>query len=75
MCLSTVDRRSRERFVESNHQIAALVEKFKHEGGPYRKSSSISGANHLMDHNMHGNKVPLLLGRASGLSTGCNIYR
>ncbi|XP_028162383.1 ATP-binding cassette sub-family G member 5 isoform X2 [Ostrinia furnacalis] len=32
LCLSTVDRRSRERFIESNHQIAALVEKFKLEG-------------------------------------------
>ncbi|KAL4710406.1 hypothetical protein ACJJTC_008808 [Scirpophaga incertulas] len=32
LCLSTVDRRSRERFIESNHQIAALVEKFRLEG-------------------------------------------
>nr|CAD7411650.1 unnamed protein product [Timema cristinae] len=39
LCLSTVDRRSRERFIESNHQIAALVEKFKLEGGPFRKSA------------------------------------
>ena len=37
MCLSTVDRRSRERFIESNNQIASLVEKFKLEGGAYRK--------------------------------------
>jgi len=37
LCLSTVDRRSRERFIESNNQISALVEKFKLEGGPYRK--------------------------------------
>ena len=36
VCLSTVDRRSRERFIESNNQISALVEKFKVEGGPYR---------------------------------------
>ncbi|XP_046400562.1 ATP-binding cassette sub-family G member 5 [Ischnura elegans] len=38
LCLSTVDRRSRERFLESNHQIAALVDKFKAEGAPYRKA-------------------------------------
>jgi ATP-binding cassette subfamily G (WHITE) protein 5 (sterolin 1) len=31
-----VDRRSRERFIESNNQISALVEKFKLEGGAYR---------------------------------------
>merc|ERR1719452_88333 len=37
LCLSTVDRRSRDRFVESNNQIAALVERFKMEGGPFRK--------------------------------------
>ena len=37
VCLSTVDRRSRERFIESNNQIASLVEKFKLEGGAYRK--------------------------------------
>ncbi|XP_050435867.1 ATP-binding cassette sub-family G member 5 [Adelges cooleyi] len=42
LCLSTVDRRSRERFVESNAQIVALVEKFKMEGAPYRKSSAMS---------------------------------
>lgn len=40
MCLSTVDRRSRERFIESNHQIAALVEKFKMEGTPFRKAAT-----------------------------------
>jgi len=37
LCLSTVDRRSRERFIESNNQISALVEKFKLEGAPYRE--------------------------------------
>ena len=31
--------RSRERFIESNNQISALVEKFKLEGGPYRKTN------------------------------------
>lgn len=40
VCLSTVDRRSRERFIESNNQIASLVEKFKVEGTTYRKFSA-----------------------------------
>ncbi|CAH0391652.1 unnamed protein product [Bemisia tabaci] len=48
LCLSTVDRRSRERFIESNTQIITLVEKFKTGGGPYRKSSSGSHHNHLL---------------------------
>lgn len=37
VCLSTVDRRSRDRFIESSAQIAALVDKFKLEGQEYRK--------------------------------------
>ena len=44
VCLSTVDRRSRERFIESSSQIASLVEKFKLEGAAYRKLSA-SAAN------------------------------
>nr|XP_022912669.1 ATP-binding cassette sub-family G member 5 [Onthophagus taurus] len=75
LCLSTVDRRSRERFVESNHQIAALVEKFKIEGGSYRKSS-ISG-NHTMDHSTilgHGNKISLLHGKPSSFHVGWTLY-
>ncbi|KAK0166644.1 hypothetical protein PV327_004136 [Microctonus hyperodae] len=39
LCLSTVDRRSRERFLESNQQISNLVEKFKIEGGLYMKET------------------------------------
>lgn len=74
MCLSTVDRRSRERFVESNHQIVALVEKFKLEGGPYRKGSTLGSTNHILERGLHGNQVPLLLGRKSCISTGWNIY-
>jgi len=35
--LSTVDRRTRERFIESSAQIAALVDKFKLEGQEFRK--------------------------------------
>ncbi|XP_044266186.1 ATP-binding cassette sub-family G member 5 [Tribolium madens] len=74
LCLSTVDRRSRERFVESNHQIAALVEKFKIEGAAYRKGS-ITGPNHNLDGGLgHGNKVPLLLGRPGAWQVGWTIY-
>lgn len=76
MCLSTVDRRSRERFIESNHQIAALVEKFKIEGGAYRKIS-ISASNHGMDHATvlgHGNKIPLLQGKPSSFHVGWTLY-
>ena len=56
MCLSTVDRRSRERFIESNNQISALVEKFKVEGGPYRK---YAGPNINMDNMENHQKIPL----------------
>ncbi|XP_060529155.1 ATP-binding cassette sub-family G member 5 [Cylas formicarius] len=68
LCLSTVDRRSRERFLESNHQIAALVEKFKIEGGAYRKTTSINGPGHPSEH-----KIPLLLGRPNKMSVGWTI--
>ena len=37
--MSTVDRRSRERFLESNQQIATLVDKFKVEGSLYMKEA------------------------------------
>ena len=40
MCLSTVDRRSRDRFLESNQQISVLVEKFKIEGVIYMKDAA-----------------------------------
>ena len=44
LCLSTVDRRSRDRFIESSAQIAALVDKFKLEGNEYRKVGTQGGA-------------------------------
>ncbi|XP_037795973.1 ATP-binding cassette sub-family G member 5-like [Penaeus monodon] len=70
LCLSTVDRRSRERFIDSNNQIAALVEKFKLEGGPYRK---YSGPPPDMDHSEH--KVPLsAYGRPSVFSAMTAIF-
>ena len=56
VCLSTVDRRSRERFIESNNQISALVEKFKVEGGPYRK---YAGPNINMENMENHQKIPL----------------
>ena len=51
-----MDRRSRERFIESNNQISALVEKFKVEGGPYRK---YAGPNINIDNMEHHQKIPL----------------
>jgi len=56
LCLSTVDRRSRERFIESNNQISALVEKFKVEGGPYRK---YTGPAVELEHLEQHQKIPL----------------
>ena len=56
LCLSTVDRRSRERFIESNNQISALVEKFKVEGGPYRK---YAGPAVELEHLEQHQKIPL----------------
>lgn len=76
VCLSTVDRRSRERFIESNHQIAALVEKFKIEGGAFRKASVMGHPNGL-DHGTilgHGNKISLLQGKPSVFSVGWILY-
>uniref|UniRef100_A0A1Y1MH93 ABC transporter domain-containing protein n=1 Tax=Photinus pyralis TaxID=7054 RepID=A0A1Y1MH93_PHOPY len=74
LCLSTVDRRSRERFVESNHQITALVEKFKMEGNAYNKgalSHTLERGNGMVGHN---NKIPLLQGRPSSFYVGWILY-
>ncbi|KAF5281614.1 hypothetical protein FQR65_LT02934 [Abscondita terminalis] len=74
LCLSTVDRRSRERFVESNHQIAALVEKFKIEGNAYHKGTFNQNT---LDHGTlmrHDNKIPLLQGKPSSLYVGWMLY-
>lgn len=73
VCLSTVDRRSRERFVESNHQIAALVEKFKLEGGAFRKGSSVLGPQNMDPVLGHG-KVPMSYGSPSSLQVACSLY-
>lgn len=72
VCLSTVDRRSRERFVESNHQISALVEKFKIEGGIYRKGT----VNHPMDHGLGlSGKIPLLLEKPGTFRVGWTLFK
>ena len=63
--MSTVDRRSRERFIESNNQIASLVEKFKVEGASYRK---FLGSPPEVDQLDSHQKVPLTAyGRAGTL--------
>ncbi|CAG9840597.1 unnamed protein product [Diabrotica balteata] len=73
LCLSTVDRRSRERFVESNYQIAALVEKFKNEGVIFQKSPSMISPNQNHEHGQH-DKVPFMHGRPGRFSTAWTIY-
>ena len=84
VCLSTVDRRSRERFIESNNQIASLVEKFKVEGASYRKFSglnSASSAPDMLDNGLEGGgahhqKVPLTAyGRPGSLTVLINLVR
>ena len=73
LCLSTVDRRSRERFIESNNQISALVEKFKVEGGPYRK---YSGPAVELEHLEQHQKIPLTAyGRPGFLTVFSHLVR
>ncbi|XP_072940195.1 ATP-binding cassette sub-family G member 5 [Epargyreus clarus] len=69
LCLSTVDRRSRERFIESNHQIAALVEKFRLEG------PGIMQSNHT-EHSriINPNKIQMNYGKPSGVKVIWMLY-
>ncbi|XP_026328400.1 ATP-binding cassette sub-family G member 5 [Hyposmocoma kahamanoa] len=69
LCLSTVDRRSRERFIESNHQIAALVEKFKLEGQGLMQG-------HLNEHSriINPNKMQLNYGNPGGVRIIWMLY-
>ncbi|XP_059219736.1 ATP-binding cassette sub-family G member 5 [Stomoxys calcitrans] len=64
LCLSTVDRRSRDRFVESSQQIEALVERFSREtpmsDGPVN--------------NMGSGKVPLAYGKPGELKVWVMLY-
>lgn len=59
LCLATVDRRSRERFIESSSQIQTLVEKFRNDGARYRKAGPPSelGGHHVSDAAQY--KLPL----------------
>ena len=84
VCLSTVDRRSRERFIESNNQIASLVEKFKVEGANYRKFSGLNAASSppdMLDNGLEGGgahhqKVPLTAyGRPGTMTILINLMR
>ncbi|XP_047527145.1 ATP-binding cassette sub-family G member 5 [Vanessa atalanta] len=69
LCLSTVDRRSRERFIESNHQIAALVEKFKVEGQAMMQGN-------LTEHSriINPNKVQMNYGKPGGVRVIWMLY-
>ncbi|XP_053602646.1 ATP-binding cassette sub-family G member 5 [Plodia interpunctella] len=69
LCLSTVDRRSRERFIESNHQIALLVEKFKLEGQGIMQGN-------LNEHSriVNPNKIQLNYGKPGGFRVIWLLY-
>ncbi|XP_060650469.1 ATP-binding cassette sub-family G member 5 [Drosophila nasuta] len=64
LCLSTVDRRSRDRFLESSQQIEALVERFSRE-------TPISDA---PLNNMGSGKVPLAYGKPGELKVWSMLY-
>lgn len=66
LCLSTVDRRSRDRFLESNQQISLLVEKFKVEGVLYMKEAP-QGPTSLKDAPLGGAHK----GLGGGIKPGC----
>ncbi|CAH2075534.1 unnamed protein product, partial [Iphiclides podalirius] len=69
LCLSTVDRRSRERFIESNHQIAALVEKFKLEGQGIMQGN-------MTEHSriINPNKIQMNYGKPGGMKVIWMLY-
>ncbi|XP_055851987.1 ATP-binding cassette sub-family G member 5 [Episyrphus balteatus] len=64
LCLSTVDRRSRDRFLESSQQIEALVERFSRE-------TPISDA---PLNSMGSGKVPLAYGKPGELKVWLMLY-
>ncbi|KAH8382363.1 hypothetical protein KR009_003091 [Drosophila setifemur] len=64
LCLSTVDRRSRDRFLESSQQIEALVDRFSRE-------TPISDA---PLNNMGSGKVPLAYGKPGELKVWVMLY-
>ncbi|XP_074602676.1 ATP-binding cassette sub-family G member 5 isoform X2 [Brevipalpus obovatus] len=66
LCLSTVDRRNRECFIDSSGQIASLVDKFKQEGLNYRKYTAPVANGNQNGPNGMGPSIPLTAyGRAS----------
>ncbi|GFY78813.1 ATP-binding cassette sub-family G member 5 [Trichonephila inaurata madagascariensis] len=69
LCLSTVDRRTRERFIESSTQISALVEKFKIEGAQYRKY--YLPATDTLENKETRYKLPLT---AYGQPSSCQVF-
>jgi len=76
LCLSTVDRRSRERFIESNNQIASLVEKFKIEGGAYRKFAGLNSQHPDIDNVDQHQKIPLTAyGRPGSFTIFTNLIK
>ncbi|XP_065371681.1 ATP-binding cassette sub-family G member 5 [Calliphora vicina] len=64
LCLSTVDRRSRDRFLESSQQIEALVERFS------RETSMSDGPLN----NMGSGKVPLAYGKPGEIKVWIMLY-
>ncbi|KMQ95385.1 atp-binding cassette sub-family g member 5-like protein [Lasius niger] len=65
LCLSTVDRRSRDRFLESNQQISVLVEKFKVDGVLYMKEAP------QISHSMKDVLGIMHKGLGRGIKPGC----
>ncbi|KAM7287217.1 ATP-binding cassette sub-family G member 5 [Ixodes scapularis] len=57
LCLATVDRRSRERFIDSSSQIQTLVEKFRTDGSRYRKGGPPSEMGNMTESSQY--KLPL----------------
>ncbi|XP_055353636.1 ATP-binding cassette sub-family G member 5-like [Paramacrobiotus metropolitanus] len=43
LCLATVDRRSKEKFTETNSHIEILVQKYKVEGEPFKRYAPATG--------------------------------
>lgn len=62
--------------MESNHQIAALVEKFKMEGGPFRKAPTGNHPETLEVLSAGAqNKVPLsAFGHPGAFSVSATLY-
>ncbi|XP_063705688.1 ATP-binding cassette sub-family G member 5 [Culicoides brevitarsis] len=64
LCLSTVDRRSRDRFIESSQQIDALVDRFSRETSLPEAPINPQGAN----------KIPLSYGKPGEFKVWGTLY-